>query len=150
MVCFSTNLQAAKFMGIANLILHSIVLAIFLVELEELEGAFGEPITHGAIGTLGVILLVDVGLAYGSFNKIGSLMTTWSVVVGIGTLLFVIGTITVISTSFVWEELLLGIAITVGNIRAIVTVSIAVTEIEEEKRNAVIGIASNPEIQCIA
>ena len=54
MVCFSTNLQAAKFMGIANLILHSIVLAIFLVELEELEGAFGEPITHGAIGTLGV------------------------------------------------------------------------------------------------
>ena len=60
MVCFSTNLQAAKFMGIANLILHSIVLAIFLVELEELEGAFGEPITHGAIGTLGVQILSEI------------------------------------------------------------------------------------------
>ena len=159
MVCFSSHLQAAKFIGIATLILHSILLAVFSAEL---KGEFRKPTNQGAtgtsgvIGTLGVLVFVDVGLVYGSFKKIGSLMTTWSVVVAIFTVLNAIGTIIwVIFTTFRLEIFLLGVAITLGNIRAIVTVSMAVTEIDQEKCNAVISIAvkevaSNSQIKYIA
>ena len=150
--CFSSHLQAAKFIGIATLILHSIGLAAFLVMV---KGAFGDHLNHGAIGVFGVVILVDFMLIYGSFNKNERWMMAWSIIAGIGTGLFAIRTIWINFTSFVLGELLLGIAITLGNIRAIVTVCMAAMEIEQEQRNAVISIsgqevANKPQIKCIA
>ena len=123
----------------------------------ELEGAMQSlsNLTYGAIGILATLALVDLGLIYGCFNNNGCLLVTWSVVTGIFTALQSIGTILVLSISFNLVVFLVDIATFVVNIRVILTVNKAKSEIDQEKRNAVISIAgqevaSNTQIKCIA
>ena len=80
---------------------------------------------------------------------------TWSVVTGILTGLQAILIIWALSITFHLALFLVGIANAVVNIRAILTVSMAVKEIDQEKRNAVTSIAGqevacNTQIKCIA
>ena len=123
----------------------------------ELKGAMQSlsDLTYGAIGILVTLVLVDLGLIHGIFNKNGCLLMTWSAVTAIFTVLQAIGTIWALSISFDLALFLVGIAIILANIRAILTVSMAKKEIDQEKRNAVISIAgqevaSNTQIKCIA
>ena len=118
-------------------------MCVLLGELEFIEVA---------IGTLVALALVDCGLIYGCFNKNGCLLMTWSVVTVIFT---VLESILVISISFNLVIFLVDIAIFVVNIWAILTVNKVKSEIDQEKRNAVISIAgqevaSNIQIKCIA
>ena len=144
--CCTSHLDAAKFIGITYLVLHIIGLVLMCVLLGELE------FIEVAIGTLVALALVDCGLIYGSFNKNGCLLMTWSVVTVIFT---VLESILVVSISFNLVIFLVDIAIFVVNIWAILTVNKAKSEIDQEKRNAVISIAgqevaSNIQIKCIA
>ena len=82
-------------------------------------------------------------------------MITWLVVTAISTLGFSGTIIWIISTSFSLILFLIVIAITLVNLWVIWSVSLAVTEINQEKRNAVISIAgqevgSNPQIKWCA
>ena len=162
-----SHLDAAKFIGITYLVLHLVVLGVWLAILEGAvpdgqitdyvypsNDAFLRAMIHGGIGTCATLMLVDFGLIFGCSKKIGCLLITWLVVTAIYTLGFGGVIIWMISTSFTITLWLVGIAITLVNIRAIFNVSMAVREINQEKRNAVSNfagqkVASNPEIKCI-
>ena len=152
--CCTSNLDAAKFIGITYQLLHIIGLIQVFILVNKLEGVLSD-LTYGAIGILVTLVLVDLGLIHGIFNKNGCLLMTWSAVTAIFTVLQAIGTIWALSLSFDLALFLVGIAIILANIRAILTVSMAKKEIDQEKRNAVISIAgqevaSNTQIKCIA
>ena len=143
--CCESHLDAAKFIGNTYIVLHIIGLVVTCIE-------FAEPI---AIGTQAILVLIDWGFIYGCFNKNVCLMITWSVVTAISTLGFSGTIIWIISTSFSVILFLIVIAITLVNLWVIWSVSLAVTEINQEKRNAVISIAgqevgSNPQIKWCA
>ena len=144
--CCTSHLDAAKYIGITYLVLHIIGLVLTCI-------LYG--IIEVAIGTLVALALVDWCLIYGCFNNNGCLLVTWSVVTGILTGLQAILIIWALSITFHLALFLVGIANAVVNIRAILTVSMAKKEIDQEKRNAVISIAgqevaSNTQIKCIA
>ena len=104
-------------------------------------GEFQYDLIYGAIGILATLALVDLVLIHGSLYKNEYLLMTWSFVTAKFTLIQVIGIIWAISISFNLVQFLVGIADIIVNIWAILTVSMAISEIHQEKRNAVISIA---------
>ena len=142
--CCTNHLGAAKFIGILWGIPSNILLITFLSITLATPNEFSSVPQDTQIGLLKIsigisagVLLFDIGLIYGSYQKIGCLLTTWAIVTGIHSILVLILAI-VLQVAIIIVSGVVGLVI---NVWAILTVASAVWEIKEEKRNAVVPIS---------
>ena len=158
--CCSSHLGAAKVIGILWTVARILFIALLSTLLAVIENydefsrwlwevyELGEDIKvwlQVAIGIYAAILLVDVGLIYGSYQKIRCLLTTWAIVTGIRSILELIFAIIVLQDAFID---VVGLII---NIWAILTVTSAELEIKQEneqKRNAIVPFAVRNSNKC--
>ena len=161
--CCSSHLGAAKVIGILwtvsdILFISLLILSLVYWQVHIEDNNLGvsrlvwDMVVGSALLTIGIyaaFLLVDVGLIYGSYQKIGCLLTTWAIVTGIRSILILIFTIVVLQHVIpVTVGLVVVVAVVVVslivNIWAIMTVTSAAREIKkenEQKRNAVVPFA---------
>ena len=142
--CCTSHIGAARVISIVWLVLHILWLIVMCHSLTKL---FQFGFHQAAIGILATIVPVDVGFVYGSFKKSGYWLLIWTIVMTISSFFYVILTIIWITSAL---EILVGVASLLINIWAILTVRMAVKEIEEEKQNAVISIAWNTHVKYLA
>ena len=134
--CCTSHIGAARILGIVWLVLHILWLVVMCHSLAKLDNdLFQYGFHQAAIGILATIVPVDVGFVYGSFKKSGFWLLIWTIAMTICSFFYVILTIIWITSAL---EILVGVASLLINIWAILTVRMAVKEIEEEKQNAVI------------
>ena len=156
--CCSSHLGAAKVIGILwtvsdILFISLLILSMVYASIENnhvgVSRSLWDMMVGSALLTIGIyaaFLLVDVGLIYGSYQKIGCLLTTWAIVTGIRSILTLIFTIVVLQHVIpVTIGLVMVVVVSlIVNIWAILTVTSAAREIKkenEEKRNAVVPFA---------